>query len=294
LTPIKENKVRSGQNCLMEALMTYSTLMTHLELETRNDAVCAVSAQLASLMKADVIGIAACQPLPYFTEMPAPVVIEMDRTELLREIGATESQLRAALKDSGCRVTFRSELTYMDLADYVAEEARASDLIITGPALHYDLLDPTRRTDIGALVMAAGRPVLIVPKEASKLTLECAVIAWKDTREARRAVADALPLLKQADRVTVAAMASKSQAKQARESILDVAQWLERHGIKADVHVEPSNGGDISGLHRVLEARNCDLLVAGAYGHSRLREWSFGGVTMDLLISPDRCALISH
>jgi nucleotide-binding universal stress UspA family protein len=274
--------------------MTHSTLLAHLELEGANDAVCAVSARLADMMGADVIGVAACQPLRSYIELPAGEAIEMYRTQTVQEMKVAEAHFRAALKGKAKKVEWRSDVTWGDLADYIAAQSRAADLIVTAPAIDSDLLDTTRRTDIGGLVMAAGRPVLIVPPETRGLDLKSAVIAWKDTPETRRAVLDALPLLKLAEQVAIVEIAPEADIPKAFERVRDVAGWLERHGIAAEVLPQAANGHEMDCLYRILEDRNCDLIVAGAFGHARLREWAFGGVTQDLLLSPDRCVLLSH
>jgi nucleotide-binding universal stress UspA family protein len=274
--------------------MTYSTLLAHMDLENSNDAVLTVSAGLADVLHADVIGVTAGQPVPCFTEMPAAEVIELDRAEMNREIGAAESSFRSAMMGHARQISFRSDISYGDLADFIATEARAADLIVTAPALPFSMMDTTRRTDIGALVMRAGRPVLIVPRNARRLELNSAVIAWKDGREARRAVADALPLLERAKMVTVVEIASEANLRRADGRVKDVADWLAHHGIGAETLVRQSGKSDTDSLYRIFDELDCDLVVAGAYSHSRLREWGFGGVTMDLLMSPDRCALLSN
>ncbi len=274
--------------------MRFSTLLAHLDLESSNDAVLAVSASLADALHADVIGIAADQPLPCFTEMPAAEVIELDRAEIGREVGVAESQFRSAMMGHARQISFRSEVSYADLADVIATESRAADLIVTAPALPYDMMDTTRRTDVGALVMRAGRPVLITPRDAKGLGLNSAVIAWKDGREARRAVADALPLLERTKMVTVVEIASEANLKRADARVKDVANWLAGHGIAAGTLVRRPEKSDTHSLYRVFDDLACDLVVAGAYSHSRLREWGFGGVTMDLMMSPDRCTLLSN
>ena len=91
--------------------------------------------------------------------------------------------------------------------------------------------------------------------------------------------------------VCVFALAIPARAQAAVE---DVAAWLKRHGVAAVPVATRAIGMEIDNFTAELAERKCGLLVAGAYGHSRLREWGFGGVTMDLLVSPDRCALLSH
>jgi nucleotide-binding universal stress UspA family protein len=133
-----------------------------------------------------------------------------------------------------------------------------------------------------------------VPAETTDLDLKSPVIAWKDTRETRRAVSDALPLLKLTVQVAVVEIAPDADISEAFVRLRDVAGWLERHGIAAAVLPQATNGHEMEGLHRMLEDRNCDLVIAGAFGHARLWEWAFGGVTQNLLLSPDRCVLRSH
>jgi nucleotide-binding universal stress UspA family protein len=142
--------------------------------------------------------------------------------------------------------------------------------------------------------MQVGRPVLIVPAPIDKLKLERVVIGWKDTRETRRAVFDALPLLKKVAHVTVVEITAEQDLVAARIRLEDVVDWLKRHGIGAKSLVSLSSGDDTTQLNAVAREQGADVIVAGAYGHSRLREWMFGGVTHDLLLRAARCALLSH
>jgi nucleotide-binding universal stress UspA family protein len=147
---------------------------------------------------------------------------------------------------------------------------------------------------MGAPVLQAGRPVLIVPGTIDKLVLGHVIVAWKDTRETRRAALDALPLLKMAARVTVVEVAAEGDLESARLHLEDVVVWLKRHDIAAALLVSASNGDDTGRLNAIAQEQNVDLIVAGAYGHSRLRELVLGGVTHDLLLCPGRCVLVSH
>jgi nucleotide-binding universal stress UspA family protein len=107
------------------------------------------------------------------------------------------------------------------------------------------------------------------------------LVAWKDTREARRAVADALPFLAKANEVVVATI-DTSRDESIRDSLDDVAAFLGHHGIKARTELI---AGEADGDRLLTFARSihADLIVSGAYGHSRLREWAFGGVTRTLI-----------
>ena len=76
--------------------------------------------------------------------------------------------------------------------------------------------------------------------------------------------------------------------------IEDVAGWLSRHGINAECLTSPSTGDDATGLYAVAQDQGVDVIVAGAYGHSRLREWALGGMTRDLLLRANWYSLLSH
>jgi nucleotide-binding universal stress UspA family protein len=118
-------------------------------------------------------------------------------------------------------------------------------------------------------------------------------VAWKDTREARLAVAAALPILALAKHVTIVEIAEECEQASALGRTQDVAKWLALHGITAEALAVPSRGDDADALNALLTDHQCDLVVAGAYGHDRMREWVFGGVT-DNLLHGHRCALLAH
>jgi nucleotide-binding universal stress UspA family protein len=101
-------------------------------------------------------------------------------------------------------------------------------------------------------------------------------------------------MLKLASRVKVVELAEADALNPARRHVADVVAWLERHGIAADCAVQLSDGDDANALRAIGDDQGADVIVAGAYGHSRLREWVLGGVTRDLLLSSTRCALLSH
>lgn len=125
------------------------------------------------------------------------------------------------------------------------------------------------------------------------------MLAWKETRETRRAALDALSLLQRAVHVTVVEISAEKDLSSARQRLADVSCWLSRHGIIAEtlavaaLHDNASQDDDGEQLESVARRSGANLIVAGAYGHSRLREWAFGSVTR-ALIHGDRCALLSH
>ncbi len=276
--------------------MTYATLMVHLELGHANAVLLRVAGELAQDMNAAVIGIAACRPMTigYGDGYVSADVIEMDRAELETEIAEVKAEFRSALETRVKALDWRSLITFEPLSDFLAREARNADLILTGVDRGRPVLDTSKRVNTADLVMQAGRPVLMVPAGVNRLKLDRVMIGWKDTREARRAAYDALPLLKQAAQVSVVEIAAENEMEAARLHLRDVALWLQRHGVTAKTIASPSVGDDASRLDSIAKEQGADLIVAGAYGHSRLREWVLGGVTRDLLLRENRCALVSH
>jgi nucleotide-binding universal stress UspA family protein len=276
--------------------MAYKTLMVHLELNGDNEGVLKIAGDLAERFDARVIGIAACQPLQVLTDegFYASEVVTQDRAEIEKELAAAAVEFRTALHGRAKKIEWRSTITYGSLANYIADQARAADLIITGKDIGADLLDGSRRVSLGDLVMIAGRPILIVPQGITALPMRNVMVGWNETREARRAVADALPLLQAAEHATVLEVTSENDRANAQVQVEDVAAWLQQQQIGASTEVVITSGMEAGCLHATLRDRKCDLLVAGAYGHNRLSEWVFGGVTMDVLLDPDICVLVSH
>jgi hypothetical protein len=186
--------------------------MVHLTAGVSNESLLLFAADLASRLKVtQVIGISACQPIQIYgsPEMYVPpALITRDREQIDKDLKAAEISFRTALEGKVPTVEWRSTVvTYGSIVDYVAEQMRAADILITA-AEDASLFDTTRQVDAADLVLKAGRPVLVVGGTVNKLDLRNVVVAWKDTREARRAVEDALPLLMLADRVTVVEVAS--------------------------------------------------------------------------------------
>jgi nucleotide-binding universal stress UspA family protein len=152
-----------------------------------------------------------------------------------------------------------------------------------------------RTLDPGGAVLKLGRPALVVPEAVETFRGEHVVIGWKDTREARRAVRDALPLLQRATQVTIVEACGPDDEKTALGRLDDVTRYLTYHQVKGGpkVMIEQKGSGASQLIHIARDER-ADLLVTGAYGHSRLGEWIFGGMTRDLLASSPICCLMSH
>jgi nucleotide-binding universal stress UspA family protein len=211
-------------------------------------------------------------------------------------------EIRAKLADKGNRfrciagaihrnVEWRSVLDFP--TEGLASEARSADLVIIGQHAPsgdvYDVLDP------GRVILRVGRPTLVVPEGVTVLRADHIVIGWKDTREARRVVRDALPFLHEATRVTIVEICASGEEVAAQERMDDLARYLNRHRITAGPRVIlHRDGSGAALLIRLAQDEGADLLVTGAYGHSRLGEWIFGGVTRELLATSPICCLMTH
>ncbi|GIK80901.1 MAG: universal stress protein [Hyphomicrobiaceae bacterium] len=166
--------------------------------------------------------------------------------------------------------------------------ARYSDLAIIGPPDQH-VLPSSFTLQPDEVVFASGRPVILVPRDSQADTIgQRILVAWKPSREAARAVNDALPLLATAESVDIMVVNPTSDRHGVRdhgeELGADIAMHLARHGISAEVHREQALHESVGQrlLARATE-RGADLMVLGAYGHSRLRELVLGGVTQYVL-----------
>lgn len=275
--------------------MAYSSLMVHLDLYQPNDARLRIAGDLAEQFDAKLIGIAACQPQPvvYADGSFAHSLVEKLQAEAEEKLGALEQKFKAASHNRSKNIEWRS--SFAAPADFIAREARAADLVITGTDQGGGLIDPLWRLDPSELVMNLGRPVMAVPPEFNRLSLERVVVGWKETREARRAIVDALPLLQKAKEVTVVEIVeSDDDRSAASRHVSDVTAWLGRHRVEARHRVSKLHGKATEQLMNQANEIGADIIVAGAYGHTRMREWIFGGVTSDLMRQSKHCALLSH
>ena len=275
--------------------MTYATIMVNMQLGRSNAGLLQMANTLAKQFGASVTGVAARQPMQILYNegcYVSPELIEGDREEIAKEMRAAQAEFRGALELPRADLEWREAVTYELPCDYVAREARRADLVLSSmPSRKFA---DASRVATGDLVMQTGRPVLVVPELAGGSTLKHVVIGWKDTLEARRAAADAMPLLLAASRVTVIQVAVEDELDEVRRNLADVASWLGRHGAAVETVAAASAGNDGQTLNALAVEQEADLIVAGAYGHSRLREWALGGVTRDLLLRGDRCVLLSH
>ncbi len=171
----------------------------------------------------------------------------------------------------------------------LTEHARLFDLTIV-PAYGH----PDTRNVAEALIFGSGRPVLLVPSSAHGRSFGTIVVAWDGSRGATRAVHDALPLLRKADSVQLVSVTGE-KALPAAATLDRLCVHLQRHGISAEQHRLPADGKDAgSVLLSHSETKGADLMVMGAYGQSRLREFILGGATATLLMNDRIPTFLAH
>jgi nucleotide-binding universal stress UspA family protein len=155
--------------------------------------------------------------------------------------------------------------------------------------------DLIRRKALDHALMDSGVPMLILPPDWTGGTVgRNVVIAWNGGREALRATHDAMPLLKKAAKVTIFAFSSRPS--DLRASAERLGRHLEAHGVVSHIS-DWTNTGDLTAIEALfasLDTQDADLIVAGAFGHSRLYEGMFGGVSLDLLRQQSLPVLMSH
>jgi nucleotide-binding universal stress UspA family protein len=274
--------------------MSYATLMVHVDADGELSGRVRVAADLAETFRAHLIGVAGWGQMALFQPEEALIQSAPEQPHLqdmMKALDLKGQEFLAAVESSGRRAEWRAALDVP--TEVVAREARAADLVIIGNARTSN--NPFLALDPGSLLLKVGRPVLVVPNPVNSLVPRRIAIAWKDVREARRAVQDALPFLRQAESVVIIEVAEGDEITQPLHRVRDVAAYLRRHHVEiVTERVRPDEVGVSESLLRFIDDENIHLMVAGAYGHSRLGEWAFGGATRGFLAESPICCLFSH
>ena len=278
--------------------MTYAAFLVPIEADPEPDHRLTFAIDLANQFDARLIGVGAeiwRTPIGGYANggHAMGALVEMEIAEVDADLERAEVKFRSAAAAVRRGGEWRSAVQFPSVG--IAAEARAADLVVTSRSVRQDA-SAYNVAAPGALVLQAGRPVIIAPAEPSALVLRSVVVAWKDTRESRRAVADALPFLKLAGTVVVAEVCDHSDAAESKARLDDVADSLLRHGVSATtaVWVEEKDVHAPQQFLEVAAEHKADLIVAGGYGRSRFQEWIFGGFTRALLAQTSRAVLLSH
>jgi nucleotide-binding universal stress UspA family protein len=278
--------------------MSYKTILVHLNDKRRLESVLGPAVHLARRNNAHLIGLHAYINVPMppiglaYGAQPPSSVMSAQREEA-EAIGAAFAKV--ATNQSFVAEWRSLKVPPIELAGVVIDHGRAADLIVAGQADPdwevSPLVDFPER-----LALQSGRPVLVVPYAGRFGEVgRNVVIAWKAGRESARAVFDALPILQTADKVHILEIKHQGDAIDGLAPDMTIAASLGRHGIKLTVQTsvaaDISVGDDILSRLSDLDA---DLLVMGAYAHSRMRELVFGGVTRHIFRHMTVPTLFSH
>ncbi|MDF3833412.1 universal stress protein [Cupriavidus basilensis] len=278
--------------------MDYRTVLVALGA----DAACAsrirMAADLAGSFGAHVVGVSATglrlDPIRDFGDNAARH-LDASRRRLLSQAELQRGILSETMGAHAPGVPFSHRVVEEEAGWVLAQEARVADLVVMARPVATQEVSSLAADPAEYVLLNAGRPVLLVPPAFQPLHGGHAVIAWDGQREAARAVADAMPLLLRASHVTIVAVWDVREEPQAdTEPVAGLRQYLQRHGIVAGVRNVQKAGPVGSNILEAVSAVGGDMLVAGGYGHSRLRELVMGGTTRTLMRHAEVPLLLSH
>ena len=276
--------------------MTYKTILVHVDNGKYCPARVDMAVRIARRFDAHLVGLHALTALrlpAYAVAEAGATLIEAQRAIAREQASRAEAIFRKATNSAGLpSVEWR--VAADDAVDATTLHGRYADLIVLGQPRSNDGsgVEPDFPERVA---MAAGRPVLMVPYAGSFENVgKRALVAWNAGREATRAVTDAIPLLREAEQVNVVVFNPEGAAHGAVPGA-DIGLYLARHGVKVEVAYHRANDIDVGNqlLSRVADLGS-DLIVMGAYGHSRMRELIMGGATRTVLQSMTAPVLLSH
>ena len=262
--------------------MEIRNILVGLDIDALSSDLVTFACHLAQSNQASVTGFAAAEPMPIAIGMDggsaATVVYNEQRAEIEQALAAAEAQFRKLIPSDLSHSWWSGE---QDPSMGLVDIACRADLIVLGsPSQGH--VNRSRQIDPDDVLLRAGRPVVIAAQGATQLDANKILIAWKNTKEARRTVIDALAFLKAAEHVKVVSVREGDYPRE-RDSMMEVVEWLQTHGVKAEGEVFPGRARLAESIVEAAVDFGAGMIVSGAYGHSRFREWLLGGVTRELL-----------
>ena len=279
--------------------MSYRNILVHLDNQPGCTLRITAALDLAERFDAKLTGLATTGLLilPYGLGMVPSGEVLAEWEDYLAEQARAATVRFAELAGKRGFTRIESRIAEGIELSAITLNARYADLLVIGQPDPADKRADGPVVSPGEVALECPRPVLVVPYIGVPAGFgQRILIAWNGSREASRAVADSLPLLKRAARVVVMAVNPVIDPRGHGDLPgADLAAYLAHHDVKVEVH--PDNGpvGDVAAelLSRCADLE-IDLLVMGAYGHSRAREWAFGGATRTVLRSMTVPVLLSH
>lgn len=218
--------------------------------------------------------------------------------ELRADANAKASKLRALLEKAEISWEVRiDETMFVEPPRSLARQAHYADLVVMAAPKQGADDNAVARTFFSSMLFESGTPVLVIPAHHPiELPLRHVVVAWKPTRESTRALHDSLPLLANATSIDIVTVDPViGDAEHGADPGVDIATHLARHDLRVNViKLQRGNQTVATTLLRHAAESEAQLLVAGGYGHSRLREWALGGTTRELLQAMHLPILFSH
>jgi nucleotide-binding universal stress UspA family protein len=285
---------------LPERPMTYRSLLVLLD----HNPLCSARTQLAIRLAADLdchlVGLAPTGliDVPMSTESAAALseYAALVWNDLRDQAHLAAQRFRNDCRDAGL-TSFEAVVDESDAAQSLVHHAHCSDLTLLSQSDPAAADHPSTQAVVEQVVMHSARPTLITPYAGSFERLgTTAMVAWDDSREAARAVSDALPLLRRAQRVQLVSWNEKGAPRdpKLRPRLDALHQWLMWHGVQAEIGVETTDIGIAEAMLSRAADLNADLIVMGAYGHARWAERMLGGATRGLLTAMTVPVLMSH
>ena len=279
--------------------MSYQSMLVHVDDGERVVVRLGAAARLARSFDADLIGAYAVST-PSITPSVSAVLPDSIVAQRMRDMGEAQALAEALFRAAAARARVTAAEWRAPAGEPVPAlvgHARCTDLVILGQREPDDPNADFAGELANAVVLQSGRPVLVLPYAGSHGTIgTTALVTWNGSRESARAVADAMPLLARAERVFLLTIALDSDefapGGQAEHRVLS---WLRFHGIEAAARHYGAPDIDVGELILSQAADlGANLIVMGAYSHSRLQELVLGGVTRKLLDTMTVPVLMAH
>ena len=274
--------------------MEIKDILVHVDVDDGNKNRLQNAAELARTYEAHLTGLYIIPNLviPMYAEVSIPAdVIEMQEKAAQDRAEKAEAEFKAITDQVGCSAEWHCVRGYAERQ--LLLHARNTDLVILGQAEESGVMSVQSDLD-DQVMLGAGRPVLMIPYIGVKGAIgKNVMVAWNGSRESVRAVNDALPILQKANRVDVVAI--NPGAGEGDIPTAEICLHLARHGVKAQASQSVAKDLDVGDvlLSRAADM-GMDLIVMGAYGHSRLRETVLGGATRHILAHMTVPVLLSH